>query len=98
MRSSQQADEAVIKLVDGRVLHRFLLDLHLVADRTKQVDLSQFQAKGCQTGTAGKRLRRFRGTLDHDDGLLSLISLPSIAMPHLPHFGKSLVIARSLPL
>ena len=73
MRSGQHADEAIVELVDGRILHRFLLDLHRVTDGTKQVQFSQFQTNRCQTGTAREMSRCLCGRLVHDDGLLSLV-------------------------
>ena len=68
MGSGQQADKSVIELVNWRMLDGFLLDLHIGADRAKQIELTQFHSNGCQRSAACKMVRLIRDTLVHDDG------------------------------
>ena len=67
MRSCQHRDEAVVELVVGTVLDRFLLDVHLLATGTKQVQLLHFQPDGGQARTGGEMGRRFCDRFLHND-------------------------------
>jgi hypothetical protein len=66
--SGQQADKGIIELVRRRMLDGFLPNLHMGADRAKEIELTQFHSNGCQRSTACKMLRLIRATLVHDDG------------------------------
>src|SRR5690349_14858258 len=47
MRSCQQTDKSIIELINWRILDGFLLDLHDVADRLKQLELTQLYSNSC---------------------------------------------------
>jgi hypothetical protein len=67
MRSRQQADKRIHELVDGRMLDSFLLDLHLGADRTKEIQLTQFHSYGSQRSRWTKMARWWCDRLVHGD-------------------------------
>ena len=67
MGSCQQTDKRIHQLVDWRMLDRFLLDLHLFADRTKEIKLAQFHSYGRQRSCRAKMLRGVCDRLVHSD-------------------------------
>jgi hypothetical protein len=67
MGSSQQADKGIIELIDRRMLDGLLPNLHLGADRTKQIELTQLHSNGCQAGSRAKMVRRVYARLIHSD-------------------------------
>src|SRR5206468_2426416 len=68
MGSGQHRNEGIKELVDRRMLDRLLGNPHVLADRSKQIQLPQLHAKRCQTGTWRKMVRRLRGRFVHADG------------------------------
>src|SRR6266699_3099384 len=65
--SGQQADKRIRELVDGRMLDGFLPDLHLSADRAKEIQMTQFRSYGGQRGARAKMVRRWCDRLVHGD-------------------------------
>jgi len=68
MGSCQHADKGILQFVNRGVLHRLLGNAHGLADRPKQIDLTQLHANGCQTRTRGKMSLGLCERLVHDDG------------------------------
>ncbi len=58
MGSGQQADQGEVSLVGWRMLHRLLSDLHVGADRTQQIELTQLHSYGGQRSCRAKMVRR----------------------------------------
>jgi hypothetical protein len=100
MSSGQQADQGIIELLGWRMLHRLLLDLHLSADRAKQVELLHFHADGYQRRYRAKMARRHCDRLVHGDAPSSDESFfsSSVAMEHSPCFSQALQRLASLSL
>jgi hypothetical protein len=67
MGSGQQADQGVVQLVSWCMLHRLLSDLHLGADRAKQIELTRLHSYGSQRSSRAKMVRRACDTLVHED-------------------------------
>ena len=56
MGTSQQTDEGIVEFVAWAILDRLLRNLDLLSDRAKQVQFSELDAKGRQTGTTANLL------------------------------------------
>ncbi len=67
MSAGQQTDKRIHQFFNGRVLDGFLPDLHLFADRAKQIQLLQFRSYGGQCGARAKMVRRLCERLVHGD-------------------------------
>src|SRR5262249_37938635 len=66
--TGQQGDEGVVELVDRRVAHGLLRDVHVVADGAKPVEVLQMRAQSGQTSVRAAVLNRATfvgGTLNH---------------------------------
>jgi len=67
MGSSQQTDQGVVELVGWRMLDGLLPNLHLSADRAKQIKLTQLHSYGGKMCRRAKMVRRRCDRLVHGD-------------------------------
>src|SRR5260221_333721 len=87
--SSQQTDQGVVELVGWRMLDGLLPNLHLSADRAKQIKLTQLHSYGGKMCRPAKMVRRRCDRLVHRDAPSNECFLvSSLAMEHLPTFRK----------
>jgi hypothetical protein len=89
MGSCQQADKGIIELIHWRMFDSLLPNLHLSADRAKQIKLTQLHSYGGQRSRRAKMVRRRCDRLVHGDTPSNECFLDSsLAMEYRPSFRK----------